>query len=217
MSNIIRSKRRLSTRQEKYNGSFRESLYNSQQLVNTITNYFKKCRFAVRPQDDSLPFQLSTGELIRLYDITAILMDTKDPSKSHFPIEAKDFCRLINWDATGLPTGYIDKLQKVDNGNLILMFRDNPKLIKKRAEKLNRSEESIYEQLVKDGFAIKQGGRYLFIPYGNFMHELRSNYVDKHLSNFVRSKFTSDGKQEIFSMEGMRPINKLVKMIISHR
>jgi hypothetical protein len=199
-----------STRRKKYGGSFANSLEVSQELVNNIAAQMSQAGFIIRAQDDAVPFRLPNGKYIRLIDIQTYY------SGIAWPIEAKDFCRLVRYEATGLPRSYVDeKLSKVDDGNLILLLCDNMVYVEEKAKRDRVSKEEVLKRLEAKGLAKRGLAGWEFVPYGNKLSTLMSKHVDPVLSERIKCGFASykGQKQYIWRMEGMHPLPKIIEAI----
>jgi len=132
---------------------FDEMLGMSQDLVIKIKEYLLLKDFMVRSFDDSMPFNFYSGEQIRGLDIFAA-----KNGKSYF-IDAKDYARLLFYDATGIPI-YLYKrykyIQDITGIKTIIFFIDNSEYENEKTSK-NLKIDSKF----------KTGN--IFIPYGGEM------------------------------------------------
>jgi hypothetical protein len=203
--------------QDKYkDNDFPTNLEASQELVRDIASYLKKAGLYVRPEDDTIPFINSRGEMLRLADIQVI----NSKKLQMFYVEAKDHCRCNYYEVTGQPQRYISNKMKLMNEgkDVFIIFRENLKLIRERAEIRNVSEESIIGKLINDGFARKKSdGTLYFIPYGHRLtYLLKEENMRKDLECKIKSKLDRyyGEIQYLWRISSMLPIDVLIKQEI---
>jgi hypothetical protein len=200
-SNIVRIDS-VTCKQDKYQTSFKERLAYSQELVDEVAQGFLKNDFWVRSQDDQNSFVDKYGNTIRLTDVMVIHSHLRRVCH----IECKDFSRCLRYDATGLPKSYIDnRMNLLDGGvNVVLVFRDNIKWFREKVEKINVSEDFLFEKLKSEGFMDKVNGEYVFVPYGNKLSFLMNNVMGLE----IHSKF----KQHKGECNYMWPTNVMIPL-----
>ena len=205
MSNIIQDG---NTIQDKYkNKDFQTKLDISQEVPQKIKPTLSANNFRVQLLADSAPFIEPDGKIVRFVDIIAEYI----PTKEEIRIEAKDFCQLGKYEATGLPIRYIDKITRP---NVILIFRDNEKLIPSRMFFWKCSEEMVLNNLEKQGFCKNNNGLYDFVLYGNRLDILmKPENRELRLEKWLTSHFKNyKGElQNLFKMSAMLPIEKIIQ------